>query len=173
MKIPSFGDMDQSEEDKKKLLEYSLNGKGFLILSGTNGSGKSYAAEAIYYQHTTYILPSYDNDEAIFVNADDLRIEWMANYEQPLAILLKYKNTKFLVLDDLAAGKSTPTESFQGLLYSIIDYRWRYRESKKTVITTNKNSNHFREIFGDALLSRIASGIIIRWDHKDRRHHEF
>ena len=169
--IPSFEKMNQSEEDKKQLLEYAKDPKGFMILSGTNGSGKSYAAEAIYNLNTPFRLPHYDSECALFVNQADLNEECNSNFEDRSFVSQKYKRVKFLVIDDLGTRK--PTDSFMDFLYSLADYRWRNRDKLATVITTNKTAKEIREMFGDAFLSRVASGIVKRWNHPDRRAIEF
>lgn len=165
-KYPSFQEMDQTEVDKNELLIFAKHIQGFLIFSGTNGSGKSYAAEAIYNLNTPYRLPQQDRNLAIFITQCDLNDECNASFqEHRLYLINEYKNTKLLVIDDLGSRK--PTDSFMDFLYSIVDFRWR--NNLGTIITTNLNSNEIRELFGDRFLSRIASGIVKRWNHQDRR----
>ncbi len=167
----NFKEMDQSLEDRKELFYYSKSPNGFLLLAGSNGSGKSYAAEAIYNMNTTFKLPAYDHDQAIFVNQIDLNNEWMANLTSANVILDKYKKTKIMVLDDV--GTRTPSEGFMDFLYGIVDYRWRFKHMLGTILTTNLNATFMREKFGDAFVSRVASGIVKRWDHPDRRFKNF
>jgi DNA replication protein DnaC len=164
---PNFKDIDQSEEDKQILYEYGKSPAGFLLLAGKNGSGKSFAAEAIYNMNTSFRLPSKDDEQAIFITQADLNIEWTQYQGDNLYLSQKYKNTKLLVIDDLGTRK--PSDAFMDFLYAVVDHRWRNRDTKGTIITTNLTSNDVRALFGDALLSRIASGIVRRWDHKDRR----
>ncbi len=77
------------------------------------------------------------------------------------------KQTKLLVLDDL--GTKTPSDTFGDFLYGLIDHRWNFKSTLGTIITTNMNGKITRERFGDAILSRIASGINIRFEGEDRR----
>jgi DNA replication protein DnaC len=79
----------------------------------------------------------------------------------------RLKKTKLLVIDDL--GTKAPSPAFGDFLYSIIDYRWNRRDTLGTIITTNMTGKITRERFGDAIISRIASGIVIRFDDEDRR----
>jgi DNA replication protein DnaC len=164
---PSFDHMNQSEDDKKELLEYANNPKGFIIFSGTNGSGKSYAAEAIFNLNTHLRLPYYDSDKAIFINQADLNIKINSNPDDKAYFTDTYKNVKLLIIDDLGTRK--PTDAFLDFLYSLIDYRWRNKEKLGTIVTTNRNAKEIREMFGDAFLSRVASGIVKKWSHPDRR----
>jgi len=54
-------DLDQSEDAKKTLEEFANSIRGFLLISGTNGTGKTTAAMSVYEQITPFKLPSYDN----------------------------------------------------------------------------------------------------------------
>ena len=171
MIYPNFEEMDQSEKDKKDLLNFAKNPKGFVVLSGKNGSGKSYAAEAIYNMNTPFRLPQYDSDLAIFITQAEMNQEWIENVQEQIVLSKKYKETKLLIIDDLGTRK--PTEAFMDFIYTIIDFRWRNRNELGTVITTNLNTDSALPMFGDAFVSRIASGITKRWDFKDRRMNMF
>lgn len=170
-KIPSFDGMKQSEEDKNQLLMYARNPQGFLLISGSNGSGKSYAAEAIYNLNTPFRLPEYDSEKALFINQSQLNLDYIQSFQNQQFMIEKYQNTRLLVLDDIGTRK--PSDGFMDFLYLIVDSRWINREEKGTIITTNRNSREIREMFGDSFLSRVASGIIKRWDHDDRRSYDF
>jgi DNA replication protein DnaC len=108
-------------------------------------------------------------DEAFFINQADLNERWLhaKNEHGSLELSGRLKETKLLVLDDL--GTKTPSDTFGDFLYGIIDYRWNHRSALGTIITTNMTGKITRERFGDAILSRIASGIQIRFDGEDRR----
>lgn len=172
--MPAFiKDINQPKEILEKLLDYASHSHGFLLLSGSNGTGKSFAAEAIYHANADYILPFRGEDQAIFTTQADLNITHNAHLKNDgTAYLLKiHCDTRFLVLDDL--GTRTPSEAFMDFLYALIDYRYRERFTKGTIITTNLNSASMREKFGDSVLSRIASGTVIRMDGADRRFKDF
>jgi DNA replication protein DnaC len=148
--MPKLSEIDgKTPEHMEKIMKFAQHPKGFLLLAGANGTGKSFVAQAIYDAHSTFKLPYYDMDEA------------------SLELLSRLKKTTLLVLDDL--GTKTPSDTFADFLYSIIDYRWNQRDALGTIITTNMTGKITREKFGDAILSRIASGIQIRFDGEDRR----
>jgi DNA replication protein DnaC len=159
----------KTPEQMEKIMAYAKNPKGFFLLAGANGTGKSFVAQAIYEKHSRFKLPYYDMDEAFFINQADLNERWLAEKMEGNALELgtRLKQTKLLVLDDL--GTKKPTDAFGDFLYSIIDYRWNNRETLGTIITTNMNGQITREKFGDAILSRIASGIRLRFEGEDRR----
>jgi len=165
---PSLEGIEQSENDKNVILKYSKEPHGFLLLAGTNGTGKSYAARAIYNERTPYRLPDYDSDKAIFVTQSSMFIEWENNPKEAIFAIHKYIKTRFLVIDDF--GVVVPKDGFFNLLFEILDRRWHNTHlGFGTVITTNRNSEEIRQMFGDAILSRITSGKTMRWNHKDRR----
>lgn len=160
---------NKTPEQMEKIIAYANNPKGFLLLAGANGTGKTFAAQAIYEMHSTFELPYYDMDEAFFINQADLNERWQRAKLDfgSLELTERLKQTKLLVLDDL--GTSPPSNAFSEFLYAIIDYRWNHRTTLGTIITTNMNGKITRERFGDAILSRIASGINLRFDGEDRR----
>lgn len=160
---------NKTPEQMEKILEFAKNPVGFFLLAGANGTGKSFVAQAIYDKHSRFKLPYYDMDEAFFINQADLNERWIAEKMEGNALELgsRLKQTKLLVLDDL--GTKKPSDSFGDFLYSIIDYRWNQRDKLGTIITTNMNGQITRERFGDAILSRIASGIRLRFEGEDRR----
>ncbi len=166
---PSFLDMQQSDDDKAELIAFAKCPKGFLLLAGSNGSGKSYAAMCIYRVNSSLELPQWNPDEALFINQSELNEKWLNSDRKEWSEWCK--DTRLLVIDDL--GTRRPSDAFADFLYAIIDYRWNEREVLGTIITTNLNSQTMREMFGSAIISRIASGIVKRWDHPDRRCKEF
>lgn len=148
-----------SEEVMLDLKDYALNPRGFVILQGLNGRGKSYAALDIYQKNTPYKLPAHDRDLAWFVNQADLNMLFTEAYEvygHAMTLLRQAYNTKLLVLDDL--GTRTPSEAFKDFLYAVIDKRYTERDKCGTIITTNLDSTKIRKEFGDAIFSRIACG---------------
>lgn len=157
----------------EKIMRFYKNPKGFLLMAGANGTGKSFVSMAIYEAYSRFKLPQYDTDESFFINQADLNGLWIHSTQEygPIYLLGTLKETKLLVLDDL--GTKTPSDAFGDFLYSLIDHRWNHRDRLGTIITTNMTGKITRERFGDAILSRIASGIQIRFDGEDRRIIEF
>ena len=163
-------DLDQSDELKNFLLDFANNLQGFLLLSGKNGTGKSTAAMAVYEFVSPFKLPAYDHDIAYFANQADLNFHWQKefnDYGTALGILKVVTETKLLILDDL--GTRIPSDSFMDFLYKIADERYLNRHSRATIITTNLNMTDMRQKFGDAFVSRVASGQCFRLEGNDRR----
>lgn len=168
--MSKFNEIDKkTPEQMQKITAFAKHPKGFLLLAGANGTGKSFVAEAIYEIYATFKLPSYDMEEAFFISQSELNERWLHDKMESSSLELsaRLKQTRLLVLDDL--GTKTPSDAFGDFLYAIIDYRWNQRHRLGTIITTNMTGKITRERFGDAILSRIASGIQIRFDGEDRR----
>lgn len=137
---------------------------GFFLIAGKNGNGKTFAAQAIY---DYFWNPLSDNQ---FWNQADLNMKWqksMAEHKNAYYLLDKLVEAPLLVLDDIGTRK--PSEPFMDFLYVVADKRYNSRDICGTIITTNLTSNEMRELFGDAFLSRVGSGVCLRHDGPDRR----
>ena len=159
-----------SEQVIEDLKDYVENPRGFVLLVGKNGRGKSYAAMKIYEQLTPYKLPARDHDLAWFINQADLNMQFAeANdlYGSSMSLLKKAYGAKLLIIDDL--GTRPPTPAFMDFLYAVLDKRWNERNKLATIITTNLDSSRIRKDFGDAIFSRIASGRNYVVTGEDRR----
>lgn len=142
--------------------------KGFLLIAGKNGNGKSFSARAIY-DH--FYHPHNDNQ---FWNQAHLNMKWLeiySEYGNTSYFLSQILKADLLVLDDIGTRK--PSDAFMDFLYWIADQRYEKRREVGTIITTNLNSQAMREVMGDAFVSRVASGICIRHDGPDRRSNKF
>jgi len=167
-------DLDEKPQEFIEMVKnYANNPKGFFLIAGSNGNGKSYSARCIYEENARFILPDHDNDEAIFIKHDDLKDLLTETFNQwsSLSYLKEtYSKTKLLIIDDL--GCRAPTEQMIGFLHSILDNRFEDRSDIATLITTNLNAKEFASKFGDAILSRCSSGLKYRLDSPDRRPHD-
>lgn len=162
-------DLEQPEAWKEDFIEFSKKPSGFILLAGKNGTGKTYTARAIFSQVQLQSI-----EEKMFFTQTDLNMRWQSDVKQwGEASYLCHRMTeaRLLVLDDI--GTRAPTEAFKDFLYAIIEKRERKNGVVGTILTTNLNSKEMREIFGDAIVSRIASGKVFRFEGKDRRFKEF
>lgn len=152
-------------EYMKAIGQFLKNPRGFFLIAGKNGNGKTFTAQAIY----EYFSQDQFHDNK-FWNQADLNLKWQD-------ILFEKQNTRYfldqivsaplLVLDDIGTRK--PSDAFMDFLYMIADKRYDAREHYGTIITTNISSQEMREKFSDAFVSRVSSGICIRHDGPDRR----
>lgn len=172
--MPKLKEIDEkTPEQMEKIVAFAKKPKGYFLMAGSNGTGKSFVAQVIYELHASYKLPYYDMDEAFFINQSDLNERWQREKTDfsSFEFGTRLKKTKLLVIDDL--GTKTPSDAFGDFLYGIFDYRWSHRDELGTIITTNMNGKITRERFGDAILSRITSGIVLRFEGRDRRTVDF
>jgi|ERR1700679_2305573 len=167
--MPKLREIDQKPlEFMQAIKDFVDNPRGFFIMSGTNGNGKTFAARAIF-EH--FYHPHGDNQ---FWNQIDLKMKFQdvfAEYKSTSYLLDQVVKAPLLVLDDL--GISKPTDTFADFLYAIADKRDHSKNTCGTIITTNLSANDFAITFGNAFLSRVASGIILRYDGPDRRRTKF
>ncbi len=168
--MPSLDQINgKPKEYIEKIMEYSKCPKGFLLLAGSNGTGKSFIAHVLYSSY-----PEHDRDYKMFISQTDLNLKWqkqIKDWGETTYLLNEIIKTKILVLDDI--GTRTPTESFMDFLYAIADKRYENKFNCSTIITTNLNSQNMRARFGDAFVSRVASGVCLRYDGQDRRFQDF
>jgi len=165
-------EVKQSPEILKSLQKYLDNPRGVLLLAGHNGTGKTFAAGRIFDKINQDDLREYPFHDNYFLTQAELNIRWISQqneYGDTLHLLNSLRSCKVFVIDDL--GTRTPSDAFMDFLYAIIDSR--YSRSYSTIITTNLNSIMMRERFGDAFVSRVASGEVIRFNGEDRRFKEF
>ena len=160
--------VNQPTEVLHFLREFAMNPRGFLLLSGENGTGKSFAARSVYNCISPYKLPEYDHDKAIFISQADLNLIFNDLEGKGVSLLAeKYSSTKLLVLDDLGTRK--PSDAFMDFLYAIADKRYSERETRGTIITTNLTHKDLIHKFGSAFASRVATGKCFRFEGEDRR----
>ena len=167
-------DINQKIEIITALTAFSKNPQGFLLFSGANGTGKSFAAMAVYEVVSPFDLPFYDYDVARFLTQADLNILWSefnTKHKETNTFLKDLYGSKLLILDDV--GTRTPTEAYMDFLYAVVDKRYTLRSSRGTIITTNLNSTDMRQKFGDAFVSRVASGKCFKFEGLDRRFKAF
>jgi len=158
----------KSEEYMRHVHGFVANPTGFFLISGTNGNGKTFTAQAIF-DH--FYDPMGDN---LFWNQEDLRMKWQSFYAKfgcTDYLLNQLINAPLLVLDDI--GTTKPTEAFMGFLYVVANRREKLKSTHGTIVTTNLNSEDLGHVIGGAFLSRVACGRCVRHDGEDRRSYNF
>lgn len=122
-------------------------GKGFLLLVGFVGSGKSHLAASA--------IRAIGNGR--FVTHGDLIAEIRATYSDKSAIskdeiIERYQECPCLVLDELGVRSEGKDEEY--ILYSILAYR--HDRDLLTAITSNNELGIVKTILGDRLIDRMA-----------------
>lgn len=162
----NLSDCKQKIEIIKALSEFSKKPKGFLLLAGNNGTGKTYAACACLREYL-----DQGNTSARFFSISDINFLWLDNKKVGTEgdFATRFISSDFLILDDM--GIRSPSNGFLDFLYFILDKR--QRSSQGTIITTSKKSHEIKEFYGEDIFSRICSAKILIFEGEDRRRIEF
>ncbi len=167
-------ELNQKQEWIAKFLSFCYEPKGFMFMSGKNGTGKTTSAKAIYDNVRVRNEHEYEHNPKYFYTQSDLHqrfMKEMQEWKNATYLIHQLASASLLVLDDI--GTRAPTSALNDFFYAIIEKRERAKEKVGTIITTNLNAKDMREIFGDAIVSRVASGQVFRFEGKDRRFKEF
>ncbi len=149
----SFDNFITDTPEKKNVLDRARlqvsKNRGFIIMSGEKGTGKSHLASAIIKEAKF----------GKFITQADLMGELRKTYELHKGqeeLVEKYRKTKVLVIDELdTAVKGVDIQPF---LYRILADR--YDKDKLTVITSNEDLNTILEILGERLRDRIKASFV-------------
>ncbi len=164
LKNAKFENCRQSKSVLDSIKKYSEKFKGFLIFKGSFGTGKSYAASAL--------LEEYRRGGGIsarFLNLVDLYENWKECIQGNLSekeLVEPFKDCELLVLDDV--GTRAPTSAFLDFFYLLLDKRCSNKNCG-TILTTNLENQELQQTYGSRILSRIGSGITIKFMGDDRR----
>jgi DNA replication protein DnaC len=145
-----------------EIQEYVKKPNGNIFISGSCGNGKTLTATAI-----CAAWASLHGRSAPFYNMGSLYSDWCQKSSEGQAGYFAgcLGDCPLLILDDLGQGEIT--DAFKRWLYSIINKRWEWE--RPTVLTTNLNDKEFRDMFGDAILSRLLDGRVWKFEGRDHR----
>src|SRR3990167_4622034 len=160
----SFENLKASTNNTRHALEtcrkWANDPKDFLFLTGPCGTGKTHLAVAT--------LKSCPAPRKLFSTAAGMLLSIRTCIPKEggeKAGLQKYLWPNVLLLDDLGSEKQT--EWVIQAMYLIINYR--YDVLRPTIITSNYSADQRAEIFGDRLISRVATGTVITLTGEDFR----
>jgi DNA replication protein DnaC len=149
-----------------------------LYIHGIPGCGKSHLAAALIRARIESIKVNAEIEDAsllspgmLWVSVIDLLLEIKRSFKDDSdatedEVIGKYSRVKYLTLDDIGVEKTT--DWVLQTLYTIIDKR--YRDMKRTVITSNLTLDQIADKIGDRIASRIAGMCdVIELKGKDRR----
>ena len=154
-KLARDGEFDRNPI-KRSIIEKSFNDSVFL--SGVPGCGKTALSIAIMIDHMRkyntekeYLQPGV---EFLFETTtgmiQKLQKAFKLPYAEEEAIINRYKNIDFLILDDIGVEK--PSEWVFMMIYLIINHR--YEEFRQTIFTSNFSVAQIAEKYGDERLTR-------------------
>lgn len=113
-------------------LDYAQNPRGWLVLQGSYGTGKTHLAAAIGNYRLT------QGDMVLFITTPDLLDHLRASYSPKSEATYdetfdRLRDAQILILDDL--GAENPSEWANEKLFQLLNYR--YVERLPTIVTTN------------------------------------
>lgn len=160
----TFESVNQNPEKLAYLKKFAQKPSGMIIWQGDTGTGKTYGALGACEYFTRF------SSDCIFISQRDLHSRWLELIkENDVAIkcyLRKVEECCLLVIDDFAT--KDPSSGFLDYFMGLIDKRLKW-DNLGTIITTNLDYNAIRDICGDALTDRLATGQIFKSTGKSRR----
>jgi DNA replication protein DnaC len=145
---------DANRDIYARVMEFSANPTGGLLLSGPVGTGKTFLAACVVNSYLDRLKRvTFGN---VLNHLGRLKRSYSEEtQEEEWRILDELCKVPLLVIDDL--GKEKVSEWVEQTLYQVVDSR--YREEKPLIVTTNFNPDklggRYPEI-GPAMMSRIA-----------------
>lgn len=136
------------------------NPKGFFLMSGTSGVGKTHlsvcalrAAPPVWTVYFNSVTQMFKMLQAI------------ESFASKQAVIERWCNADLLVIDDLGAEGATTYKL--DCLFDLIDSRWS--NDRATIVTTNLNAEEVSKLYGQRMVSRLISGKLFKMTGKDKR----
>jgi len=157
-----FEKIQQSNSKLAYLLKFALKPYGIIFMKGAPGTGKTYACLGVCEFFTR------KDSSCIFCTQTQLHERWLHTFKSDdyFNFIHRVKTCCLLVIDDFATGEISP--SFMKFLMDLINSRMQWSD-KGTIINTNLNNKDFSIVCGEALSSRINTGVLFEYEGKDRR----
>lgn len=139
------------EEIKRQCMEYARQPRGWLVLIGNVGSGKTHLAAAIAGETLRRNRPVFMTTMPKLLNLLRAGYDDVVGYEERARML---EEIDLLIIDDLCAEKQTEWGTEQA--YSLINAR--YHRRLPMVITSNVNLAEADGMLDARILSRLREG---------------
>jgi DNA replication protein DnaC len=161
---------------QKQIVPFVNGVADLLTFIGCPGAGKTWAAwatvgvflvnhtETYFFNHDFYSNHFFTNWYSINEAARDSRL-FGEEGEGNRGWLNRMAAAELLVIDEFATARPYEAE-FMSVMRVI---HHRFDNSKPTILITTKSEQELTEILGEAMVSRINSGIVIRMQGRDRR----
>lgn len=140
---------DSQAKALARVKAYSARGRGFLIMIGANGNGKSHLAAAC--------LKAKGSGD--FLTQAELVDKLRASYDKggKQQMMQVYQTSQLLVIDEIdIALKGDDITPF---LYQILAPR--YENDLETILTTNEDLDTLKSILGPRVIDRISANYVV------------
>ena len=157
-----FDKIEQSSQKIDYLKKFCDNPTGMIIMQGSPGTGKTYAAVGLCRRFIK------KDDSCLFFTQDSLATEWQREMmsEIKTRFIDRIKGISLLVIDDF--GIKEPSPGFLQFFMSIIDTRLQWNK-RGTIITTNLKEDALSSFCGDSLMDRLRTGQYFDFTGESRR----
>lgn len=154
--------IDQSKEKLSYLLKFSQKPTGLIYMTGSKGTGKTYACLGLCELYTR------KSTSCMFLSQRKLYDEWLKNTDNQSHshFLEKVSTNELLVVDDFGTGEIST--KFMTYFMDLINTRLQW-SNRGTVINTNLDDQTLVKICGDALSDRLRTGQIFQFTGETRR----
>lgn len=158
----AFEKIQQSNSKIQYLHRFAKNPNGLLIMQGSPGTGKTYAALALCELFTRI------SNSCVFISQKKMDFDFQQSFYNHNAYDNRNRltNITLLIVDDL--GLTKPSQGFLAYFKDILDARMQW-STRGTVITTNLEDDLLSDFAGDALADRIRTGQLFRFEGPSRR----
>jgi DNA replication protein DnaC len=161
---------------QKQIMPFVDGTDDLLTFVGCPGAGKTWAAwatagvflvnhaETYFYNHNYhgnhfftnwYVINEAARDSRLFGEEGEGNREWLD----------RLAAAELLVIDEFATARPYEAE-FMGVMRII---HHRFDNGLPTILITTKSEQQISEIIGEAMVSRINSGVMVRMQGRDRR----
>ena len=176
--LASFEQVPGTEAALEAVRRWQRGERPWLVLLGPVGTGKTHLAIALtkWYDDQHKILVAgepYNAAHVEFWTVPEF-FEAMDRYqrEEKVSPFVRVLEADLVVLDDLGAENSSAEDRrgrwMLSKLHEIFDFR--YRQKKRTIVTTNLTPEQLSKRYGDRLLSRMAEmGFCVAIEASDYR----
>jgi len=157
-----FEDINQSEGKIQYLKKFASSPTGIIIMQGSPGSGKTYAALA------TCELFTRTNSSCLFFTQKQMIDQWASSFQSDKPWVFKDKCCRMsvLIVDDF--GLCEPPPKFLDFFIDIINTRMQW-SNRGTIITTNLDEKKLSEFCGASLMDRLNTGQPFIFSNQSRR----
>lgn len=157
-----FEDIKQSKEKIAYMLKFLEKPQGIILMQGNPGTGKTYAAMGM----CQFFLRK--DTSCHFCTQQQMLDKWLEIKVNGLIsnYIEKIRTVKLLVIDDFGTGDISP--AFMKFFFDLINTRLQWTE-RGTVITTNLDNEKMSDFCGEALIDRILTGQIFKFNNTTSR----